>query len=88
MYKPSCFVGLGYADLENGVRCSPNTVMRIACISKPLSMTAVAKLWEEEKLDIDAPIQKYIPKFPIKIYDGKKVRIPVVSCMLIVSRWS
>lgn len=67
--------GLGFADLENGVRCSPNTVMRIASISKPLTMTAVAKLWEEEKLDLDAPIQKYIPKFPVKTYDGKEVTI-------------
>lgn len=38
-------------------------------------MTAVAKLWEEEKLDLDAPIQKYIPKFPVKTYDGKEVRL-------------
>lgn len=57
------------------MRCSPNTVMRIASISKSLAMTAVAKLWEEEKLDLDAPIQKYIPKFPVKTYDGKEVRL-------------
>lgn len=64
---------MGFADLENGVRCSPSTVMRIASISKSLTMTALAKLWEEGKIDLDAPIQKYIPKFPIKTYDGKEV---------------
>lgn len=67
--------GFGYADVENSVQCSPNTVMRIASISKPITMTAVAKLWEEGKLDLDAPIQKYIPSFPVKTYDGEEVTI-------------
>ncbi|XP_042215502.1 serine beta-lactamase-like protein LACTB, mitochondrial [Homarus americanus] len=66
--------GFGFADLENHVRCSPDTVMRIASISKPLTMTAVAKLWEAGKLDLDAPIQKYIPSFPVKTYNGEEVR--------------
>ncbi|KAG0727165.1 Serine beta-lactamase-like protein LACTB, mitochondrial [Chionoecetes opilio] len=67
--------GFGFADLENGVRCSPATVMRIASISKSLTMTGVAKLWEDGILDLDAPIQKYIPNFPIKTYDGEEVTI-------------
>jgi serine beta-lactamase-like protein LACTB len=33
--------GLGYADVENNVKCTPKTVMRIASISKPLTATAV-----------------------------------------------
>nr|XP_045581253.1 serine beta-lactamase-like protein LACTB, mitochondrial [Procambarus clarkii]XP_045581254.1 serine beta-lactamase-like protein LACTB, mitochondrial [Procambarus clarkii]XP_045581255.1 serine beta-lactamase-like protein LACTB, mitochondrial [Procambarus clarkii]XP_045581256.1 serine beta-lactamase-like protein LACTB, mitochondrial [Procambarus clarkii]XP_045581258.1 serine beta-lactamase-like protein LACTB, mitochondrial [Procambarus clarkii]XP_045581259.1 serine beta-lactamase-like protein len=67
--------GFGFADLENNVRCTSNTVMRIASISKALTMTAVARLWEEGKLDLDAPIQKYIPSFPVKTYHGEEVTI-------------
>lgn len=67
--------GFGFADLENGVRCSADTVMRIASISKSLTMTAVAKLWEDGKLDLDAPIQKYIPNFPKKTYNDEEVTI-------------
>nr|XP_027234180.1 serine beta-lactamase-like protein LACTB, mitochondrial [Penaeus vannamei]XP_027234182.1 serine beta-lactamase-like protein LACTB, mitochondrial [Penaeus vannamei]XP_027234183.1 serine beta-lactamase-like protein LACTB, mitochondrial [Penaeus vannamei] len=67
--------GLGFADLENNVRCTPVTVMRIASISKSLTMTAVAKLWEEGKLDLDAPVQKYIPSFPVKKFEGEEVTI-------------
>lgn len=67
--------GFGFADLENGVRCSPMTVMRIASISKAITMTAVAKLWEDGKLDLDAPIQKYVPNFPVKTYNGEEVTI-------------
>ncbi|GCC47754.1 hypothetical protein chiPu_0032015, partial [Chiloscyllium punctatum] len=65
---------LGYADVENRVLCNPETVMRIASISKSLTMTAVAKLWEAGKLDFDAPVQKYVPEFPEKEYEREKVR--------------
>ncbi|XP_059496095.1 serine beta-lactamase-like protein LACTB, mitochondrial isoform X2 [Stegostoma tigrinum] len=67
--------GLGYADVENRVLCNPETVMRIASISKSLTTTAVAKLWEAGKLDFDAPVQKYVPEFPEKEYEREKVTI-------------
>lgn len=67
--------GLGYADVENRVPCKPETVMRIASISKSLTMAAVAKLWEEGKLELDAPVQKYVPEFPEKEYEGEPVTI-------------
>ncbi|XP_012726881.2 serine beta-lactamase-like protein LACTB, mitochondrial isoform X1 [Fundulus heteroclitus] len=67
--------GFGYADLENRVPCSPETVMRIASISKPLTAAAAARLCEEGKLDLDAPVQKYVPEFPQKQFDGKDVTI-------------
>ncbi|KAM9275709.1 serine beta-lactamase-like protein LACTB, mitochondrial isoform 3-T3 [Morus bassanus] len=77
--------GLGYADVENRVVCKPETIMRIASISKCLTMMAVAKLWEEGKLDLDAPVQKYVPEFPEKVYDGEKVAI---TTRLLVSHLS
>lgn len=64
---------MGYADLENRVPCSPDTVMRIASISKPLTAAAAARLWEEGKLDLDAPVQKYVPEFPEKTFQGEAV---------------
>lgn len=73
LVMPPSFAGLGYADLENRVPCKPETVLRIASISKPLTMVAIAKLWEEGKLDLDAPVQKYVPEFPEKEYEGTKV---------------
>ncbi|XP_073328871.1 serine beta-lactamase-like protein LACTB, mitochondrial isoform X1 [Pagrus major] len=67
--------GIGYADLENRVPCSPNTVLRIASISKPLTSAAAARLCEEGKLDLDVPVQKYVPEFPQKQFDGQDVTI-------------
>ncbi|XP_069103301.1 serine beta-lactamase-like protein LACTB, mitochondrial [Argopecten irradians] len=67
--------GLGYADVENRVPCSTDTIMRIGSISKAISMVAVAKQLEAGTLDLDKPVQHYVPNFPEKIVDGKKVII-------------
>ncbi|XP_028813565.1 serine beta-lactamase-like protein LACTB, mitochondrial [Denticeps clupeoides] len=67
--------GFGYADLENRVPCGPETVMRIASVSKSLTVAAAAGLWQEGKLDMDAPVQKYVPEFPEKQFGGENVTI-------------
>uniref|UniRef100_A0A8C6T9E3 Lactamase, beta n=1 Tax=Neogobius melanostomus TaxID=47308 RepID=A0A8C6T9E3_9GOBI len=67
--------GLGYADLENRVPCTAATVMRIASISKSLTSAAAARLCEEGKLELDEPVQKYVPEFPKKLFEGKEVTI-------------
>ena len=69
--------GLGYADVENRLPCTSNSVHRIASISKSFTMAAVAKLWEEGKLDIDKPVQFYLPEFPEKEVDGEQVHFLV-----------
>lgn len=58
--------GFGMADLENSVPVTPQTLFRLASISKPITATAAMHLWEQGKLDIEAPIQKYCPIFPQK----------------------
>ncbi|KAK0144199.1 Serine beta-lactamase-like protein LACTB, mitochondrial [Merluccius polli] len=77
--------GFGYADLENRTACRPETVMRIASISKPLTTAAVARLCEEGKLDLDVPVQQYVPEFPAKQFDGEDVTI---TTRMIVSHLS
>lgn len=67
--------GMGLADVENNVPCSEDTVMRIASISKSLTAVAVAKAWQQGKLDLDAPIQKYVATFPEKSVGGVPVTI-------------
>lgn len=58
--------GFGMADLENSVPVTRQTLFRLASISKPITATAAMQLWEQGKLDIEAPIQKYCPAFPQK----------------------
>lgn len=52
---------------------SPDTVLRIASISKSITMAAVAKQWELGILDLDKPVQHYVPSFPEKQINGVKV---------------
>jgi serine beta-lactamase-like protein LACTB len=50
----------GYADLENLEPATPASRFRIASLSKLLTGTAVARLWEQGDLDLDAPIGQYL----------------------------
>ena len=58
--------GFGYADLEQRVPAWPSTKFRIGSISKPLTATALMQLVEQGKVDLDAPVQTYVPSFPRK----------------------
>lgn len=43
-----------------------NAKMRIGSLAKPLTAALAAKMYEEGAIDIDAPIQTYVPAFPVK----------------------
>jgi serine beta-lactamase-like protein LACTB len=58
--------GFGMADLENSVHATSQTVYRLGSISKSITATAAMELWEQGKLDLDSPVQKYCPAFPQK----------------------
>lgn len=58
--------GFGYADVEHQVPMNPNVKMRIGSVSKTLTSAAIGKLYEEEKLDLEAEVQDYVPYFPEK----------------------
>jgi CubicO group peptidase (beta-lactamase class C family) len=60
--------GYGMADLENFVPARELTVYRLASVTKPITATAVLQLAEQGKLDLDAPLQKYVPEFPEKAW--------------------
>ena len=60
--------GYGLTDLENRVPAHPRTVYRLASISKAITAIAVMQLVEKGKIDLDAPVQKYILSFPQKKY--------------------
>jgi len=58
--------GFGYADRERGQPVARTTMFQIGSISKTLTGDAVALLVEAHKLDLDVPIQRYVPSFPEK----------------------
>ena len=60
--------GFGYADAERKRPVTRETQFRIGSVSKPLTAAAVALLHEQGKLDLDVPVQRYVPSFPEKGY--------------------
>ena len=55
---------LGSDDLENESEVQRQTKFRMASVSKVITAAAAIRLFEQGKLDIDAPIQQYVPSFP------------------------
>ncbi|MEQ9404593.1 MAG: serine hydrolase domain-containing protein [Cyclobacteriaceae bacterium] len=61
--------GFGFSDVENQKKVDPAvTLFRIGSVSKTLTASAIALLIEEGKLDVDQPVQTYVPGFPEKKY--------------------
>ena len=56
----------GFADVENGVPARPESVYRLASVSKPMTAVAVLHLYERRLIDLDAPVWRYCPEFPEK----------------------
>lgn len=60
--------GLGLSDLENGYPSRPDTIYRLGSISKTITAVAALQLYERGRLDLDSPVQRYVPAFPRKAW--------------------
>jgi serine beta-lactamase-like protein LACTB, mitochondrial len=58
--------GFGWADLEQSVPVTTLTKFRVGSVSKPITAVALALLVDEGRLDLDRPVQSYVPEFPLK----------------------
>jgi CubicO group peptidase (beta-lactamase class C family) len=54
----------GFSNLEAGTPVKHNTIFRLASTSKLFTASAVGKLVEEGKLDLDLPVTHYLPHLP------------------------
>jgi len=62
--------GYGYADIAQTIPVDPaKTKFRIGSVSKTLTASGLALLYEEGKIDLDASIEKYVPIWPKKGHD-------------------
>jgi serine beta-lactamase-like protein LACTB, mitochondrial len=57
---------LGFADLEHQVSVKRQTRFMIASVTKAFTGAALIKLNEAKIIDLDVPIQQYVPTFPQK----------------------
>ena len=65
---------VGYADREQEIAATPGMVHRIASISKAMTATAAMQLVEQGRLSLDAPVQEYVPEFPMQSKGVIRVR--------------
>lgn len=70
--------GYGFANWELRVANSPSTRFGIASITKPMTETLVHVLATAGRIDLDAPVERYLPGFP----RGPDGGIPTVRHLL------
>jgi CubicO group peptidase (beta-lactamase class C family) len=56
--------GYGTAD-QTGRAVTPQTPFLLASVSKPITALAIMQLVEADKVELDAPIQRYMPDFRV-----------------------
>jgi N-acyl-D-amino-acid deacylase len=57
--------GFGWADLKNHIPMQPDSLLRIASISKSFTAVAFMRLVEEGRVKLDEPIMPYLKKFGV-----------------------
>lgn len=64
----------GVANFITGEMMTDSTIINLASISKIFSATALLKLAEEGKINLDDCISKYFPEFPPQVFDKITIR--------------
>jgi D-alanyl-D-alanine carboxypeptidase len=64
--------GYGFADIENSVPMTAETVYRIGSLTKQFTAVAIMQLVESGQLSLDDPITRYLPDYPTQ---GHEVNI-------------
>ena len=77
--------GFGLASVEKKTPVEPDSLFRIASVSKPLTAVAVLQLVERKKLRLDEPVLKYVALKPHLApdakYDPRWEKITVRHCL-------
>lgn len=55
---------VGWADIDTRQPASPRTIFRVGSTSKAITSTALARLVEQGRIDLDTPISNYLPELP------------------------
>ncbi|MDW7602605.1 serine hydrolase domain-containing protein, partial [Stenotrophomonas maltophilia] len=75
----------GLADRESARPMQRDQLFRLASVSKPLLATVILRLVAEGVLDLDAPVQRWLPDFRPALADG---RAPPISLRRLLSHSS
>lgn len=67
--------GFGLRNLNSKEPITPRSLFHMASITKPFVATSVMQLWEQGKIDLDAPVAIYLPYFRMADERYKKITV-------------
>lgn len=67
----------GFSDINSKKQSSPNTIYRIASISKIFTTSAILDLEKRKLLNLDDPVEKYLKWFKLKNSKGSSREITI-----------
>ncbi len=67
--------GFGQANVEAGIHNLPETQFRIGSLTKQFTAAAILKLQEQGLLDVQDPVAKYLPDYPL----GRRYHHPSIA---------
>lgn len=71
----------GYADAERGIPATDRTVYGIGSVTKLFTATAIMQLAEQGQIDLDAPVNRYLPEFSVRARFPQSAPITVRSLL-------
>ncbi|MFD0796304.1 serine hydrolase domain-containing protein [Maribacter chungangensis] len=73
--KPPAFYTGGWKDRENKIPADPNSLFKIASISKLYVAVAIAKLAKDDRLSLDETLADYFPELVGRIENAEKITL-------------
>ena len=77
--KVLSLVAVGYADLAANKKMETDDLFWIASMTKPMTATALMMLVDEGKVNLEDPVEKYLPEFKGQMFAAEKDADHVLS---------
>jgi CubicO group peptidase (beta-lactamase class C family) len=71
--------GYGLANMESNISNGPDTKFRLGSITKQFTATLILQLVEQGKIDLKAPVTRYLPDYPARTGDRVRNSTPSAS---------
>ncbi len=76
--KPPTFYTGGWKDREYKIPADPNSLFKIASISKLYTAVAITKMVKEKRLSLDETLADYLPKLVGRIENAEKITLKMM----------
>jgi CubicO group peptidase (beta-lactamase class C family) len=76
--KPPSFYTGGWKDRETKIPADPNSLFKIASISKLYTAVAITKMVKEKRLSLDKMLVEYLPELKGRIENAEKITLKMM----------